>query len=151
MDVALDGGGINFPRAGRSSSRRHAQRAGRQGTRPATTGLTFAKSGLGREAHAVRADDAGLLHRGLQIVSAKPSTRLRHVGHILKDQDIIRVFGAAKHSAVRDACGIAALLMLVVTLAPSCIVLDFVVDSKVFGGMLCIHRHSPKEAKYKSE
>ena len=77
----------------------------------------------------MRADDAGLLHRSLQIVSSQPSTRLRHIGHILKDQDIVRVFGAAKHFAVRDACRSAALLMLVVTFAPRRLVLricDFV-------------------------
>ena len=100
-----------------------------------------------REVEAGRADDAGLLHRGLQIGCREPSARLRHVGDILKDQDIIRVFGAAKNLAIRDACRNAALLMFVVTLAPGRVVLDFVVDSKVFGRMLCTHRHSPKNQK----
>ncbi len=37
---------------------------------------------LGREAHDVRADNAGLLHRRLQIRRSEPGPGLRHVGYI---------------------------------------------------------------------
>jgi len=55
-----------------------------------------------REAHDVRAGDAGLLHRGLQIVSAEPGARLRHVGYVLNDQDIVRVFGVAEYLGIGE-------------------------------------------------
>src|SRR5580704_8440017 len=67
---------------------------------------------LRREANVGRTHNAGLRHRGLQVVSAKPSSGFRHVGDILKDEDIIRVFGASEYSAIRDACRIAGLLMV---------------------------------------
>jgi len=86
-------------------------------------------------------------HRGLQVVSGEPSSGFRHVGDILKDEDIVRVFGASEYSAIRDACRIAGLLMVIVTLAPCSVVLNFVVDRQVFGLVLCIHRHSPESNK----
>ena len=88
---------------------------------------------LRREADAWRAHDAGLMHRGLQIVAAEPRAGLRHVGYIQKDQDVIRVFGAAEDPPIRDACRKAALLVFIVTLPPRGVVLDLVVDSQVFG------------------
>ena len=63
----------------------------------------------------------------------------RYVGDILKDYHVIRIFGAAEHSAVGDAGGRPLLLMSIVTRAPCAEVLDFEVDGQVF----VIHRCSP--------
>ena len=40
---------------------------------------------LRREANVGRTYNAGLRHRGLQLVSAEPSAGFRHVGDVLKD------------------------------------------------------------------
>src|ERR1039458_7494618 len=49
---------------------------------------------------------------------------------ILQDHHIIRVFGTAEHSPIRNAGGEAALLVFIVTRAPCGVVLDLVVDSQ---------------------
>src|SRR5271155_3585669 len=105
-----------------------------------TNGLT---SRLGFEAEAGQAHDAGLMHLGPHIVRAEPSAGLRHIGYVLKDHDIIRVFGAAEYLTVCDACRTAARFVFSVALMPSRIVLDFVVNGQVFGRMPC-HRHYSK-------
>ena len=64
---------------------------------------------------------------------------LRYVGDILEKQHIIRVVGAAKHFAFRDAGRRAILLVAVVARLPCVEVLDLEVESQVF----IIHWYSP--------
>src|SRR5205807_5726823 len=100
---------------------------------------------LGREADAGRAYDAALLHRRLLIIGGEPRAGLCHVGYILQDHDIIRIFGAAEHSSIRDACRQAAALASIVTCTPCGVVLDLEVDGQVFVRLLCIHRDSSEK------
>jgi len=54
----------------------------------------------------------------------------------MQDYHIIRVFGTAEHSPIRNTGGEAALLVFIVTRAPCGVVLDLVVDSQIFVRML---------------
>src|SRR4029077_16992286 len=74
------------------------------------------------------ADYATLFHRRLHLIRGQPRAGLCHVGNILQDHYVIRVFSTAEHSAIRNARRGATLLAPIVTCAPCAVVLDLEVD-----------------------
>ena len=73
--------------------------------------------------------NAGLLHRSLQIITRRPGARLGRVRHVCYDYNVVRVFRDAVDTGVSESSPDPARFVGVIALTPCCIVTDFVMDN----------------------